>query len=60
MDRGLPVVEVMGDAMALAAFRELRHNALGMLFTVAILAFRHGFVFVLMAECAGKRSVLCL
>jgi hypothetical protein len=50
----------MGDPVAVAALRELGHNALGMLITMAILAFRHGFVFVLMTECAGKCSVFRL
>ena len=53
-----PVVEVMGDPVTIAAFRELCHNALWMFITVAILAFGHGLVFVLMTECAVECSML--
>lgn|SRR3990172_6360434 len=57
--RNLPVVQIMGDFMAVAAFGELGHDAGGMRFTVAVPALRNGLVFVLMAEGTFKVFMLC-
>ena len=55
-----PVVQIVGDAVAFAAFRELGHNACRMFFTMAILALRHHLVLFLMTESAGQVFVLDL
>ena len=45
-----PVVQIVGDAVALPAFPELRHDARGMGRTVAVLALGHHLVLFLVAE----------
>ena len=55
-----PVVEVMSYLMAIAASRELCHDAGRMLLAVTIFAVRHHLVLFLMAECAAEGAVNCL
>src|SRR6185369_8893546 len=56
----LPVVQVMGDAVAVAAFRELGHDAGCVRYAVAILTLRHHLVLLLVTGYAEQRLVLCL
>lgn len=44
--------------MAVRAFRELTHDPCGMRYTVAVLTFRHHFVFLLVTGYTEKRFVL--
>jgi len=48
----------MGNAMAIRAFRELAHDSCGMRNTVAVLTFRHHFVFFLVTGYAKKCLML--
>lgn len=56
--RSRPVVEIMGDVMAIRAFREFRHECCGMRDFVAALASRDKLVFAGVAVCAGQFLVL--
>jgi hypothetical protein len=58
--RSRPVVEVVGDVMAIIAFREFCHQRRGMRDAVAALAFGDHLVFSGMAEYAGEALVLGL
>ena len=55
-----PVIKIMGDVMAFAAFLELFHNACCMRRTMAVLAFGYSLVLFLMAECACQGMCLAL
>lgn len=55
-----PVVQVMRDAMAVAAFRELAHDAGCVRYAVAILALRYHLVFFLVTGNAEQGFVLGL
>ena len=58
--RPAPVIQVMGNLVALAAFRELYHHTGRMGRAVAILTPGHHLMPLLMAECAGQGAVLRL
>ena len=55
-----PVVEIMGDIVAISAFREFSHDTCRMLLSMAVLAFRDHLVLFLMTGCAVQGCVLCL
>src|SRR5512138_456376 len=55
---GFPVVQVMGDAVAVAAFRELGHDAGCVRYAVAVLALGYHLVFFLVAGYTEQRLVL--
>lgn len=55
-----PVVQVMCDIMAVAAFLELGHDAGRMLLAMAVLALGNHLVLRLVTECAGKVLMLGL
>lgn len=55
-----PVVEVMGEVMAIMAFREFRHHRRGMRDFVAAPAIRDHLVLSGMAECAGQFLMLVI
>ena len=55
-----PVVQVMGDAVAVAAFRELGHDAGCVRYTVAVLTLRHHLVFFLVTGYAEEGLMFCL
>jgi len=55
-----PVVQVMRDAVAVAAFRELAHDACGVRHAVAILALGHHLVLLLVTGYAEQGFVLSL
>ena len=54
------VVDVMGDAVTVAALPELGHHPCRVRRPVAVLAFGYGLVFILVAEGAGQLRMLCL
>jgi hypothetical protein len=55
-----PVVQIVGDLVAIAAFRELRHDTGRMGRTMAVLALGNHFMLCLMAERACQGAVLDL
>jgi len=55
-----PVVQVVGDIVAFAAFRELPHHSGRMGRAMAVLAIGDHLVFFLMAEGTGQGRVFCL
>jgi len=57
---GFPVVQVMGNAVAVAAFRELGHDAGCVRYTVAVLTLRHHLVFFLVTGYAEEGLMFCL
>jgi len=58
--RCFPVVQVVSDAVAVAAFRELGHDACCVRHAVAILALRNHLVLLLVTGYAEQRFVLGL